>query len=699
MKKDRSSIKWQPIAQSLFIISLLLIVIQGFANSFDGFKQGSLFASQLIDLSLAMRSGKVVLVAFAIFSGFFTFYLSPIKNKAVAHNKSKEADAENNRHIIRWRDREGWGFSLSLLVISLVSLSFMLPGLGGFLTVDEPNWLDTGTGAKLFPASYEAAFDQNYIRGSDARSEVYWDSYLTGNFKGTFNNPNPSATLSFLHLPAYVIKGSSTLQTYLFSARATIIIHNLLLLLLLYYLMKRLTSKEQALLFFAAFALLPQFIGYSRIFNHDSLQGFYILAFILSLWTGLKDDQRKYYIISGAFYALALLTQFKSIFIQPLLFLLPVIYSYSTGDLSKINNFLKKTGWFFLSAVIVSVLVLPAGLFYPVIIVETLFLYPKFMPLIIPFLIILLMLLSANSARSQAWLQKIKTIEATAVNITLVLLSALLIFLALNRSTMVEIINKPVERYYTSYYEAIIASYATFFFGIPLILVLFFVIWVFLSHKKKRFDLSFFLVSLFFLLIPLAVISFSRSSNDGSVEVMILGTRYLFVLLPMFIAGLFLSPLKLSKKSFSGAIITFVIVLTISNFHISPFFIMYNNVLLPKGTLIARSTWASDTGETSRYINTNFSNVTIYNPRGVIKNFLREDITVIPWTKEFWKHKPDYIIVEWEKSHRFAKILDHYRENKKPLWHIEKNGAIVTGIYAFDKSLDYKKILHQGKKQ
>lgn len=68
------------------------------------------------------------------------------------------------------------------------------------------------------------------------------------------------------------------------------------------------------------------------------------------------------------------------------------------------------------------------------------------------------------------------------------------------------------------------------------------------------------------------------------------------------------------------------------------------------------------------------------------------DISVIPWYKEFWRDKPDYIIVQWEKNHRFTNIIDYYRKHEEPIWLTFKNDVIYSGIYRFHLDLNYQKI-------
>ena len=120
-----------------------------------------------------------------------------------------------------------------------------------------------------------------------------------------------------------------------------------------------------------------------------------------------------------------------------------------------------------------------------------------------------------------------------------------------------------------------------------------------------------------------------------------------------------------------------------------PFYIHNNNFLLPEGHLVTSTVWGLSNSETSNYINGNFKNKLFYDPNGRIKYLLKNNNTIIPWHNKFWEENPDYIIVDWEKAHKYTDIFDYYRENETPIWHIKRNGVIYTGIYKFNPNLNY----------
>lgn len=700
----REKIKVYTLYSFIFFLILLICMSMQFDFSVDT------IWNQVI---IWLLHKKTIVIIATIVLGALTFYFHKkreIPGKDIAENSrlvtSEKVALFNStfptlskipivRNVMKWMYLEGWEYSIGILVITALSLYFMLPQLGGFLTVDEQRWINVGDAVKMIPRNYVDTTNPTFINTSYARSETYWDSYLSGDFKSTYNNANPSATINFLHLPAYLIKGKVNLNTYLSVARITIIIHNLFLLFVIYFLLKKIVSKQKAFLFFVILALLPQFIGYSRIINHDSIQGLYSVLFIISIWVGLKTQSKKYYIISGTFYALALLTQFKSVFIQPLLFILPLLYSYSENNFKNINHFLYNLGWFFAGALGASIIILPAVISYPIILIERLLIYPK-LQVVIPLTILAFLVIMKSSKgtmlRMIIWFKKIELYLVKILAIAPVLLFFLFLY---NRKEVLHLI---IERtgLYTSPLEAIIASYGTLFFSTPLIIILLCMSWhIYTTIQKKTLDLSLFLATTFWILIPLLVVSSSETNTSLNIGFAMMGDRYLYILIPMLILGIITTKIVLSRKMFYITVCLVCISLFVNNLIDRPMYIMHNNIFVPKHNLIQKTTWASDTGETTRYINNNLSDITIYNPRGNIEFFLKKDIRVIQWYRNFWEYSPDYIIVEWEKDHQFTKVFDYYRENKEPIWSITKNGTILTGIYQFDPNLNYEDIINQ----
>ena len=575
-----------------------------------------------------------------------------------------------------------------VILVIVISLSFILPDLGSFLTADEPRWIAVeGVEKTLLPENYDHLVSEVYGRQSYARSEAYWDAYLTGNFRATLNSMFTGSTLNFLHLPAYLLKHKLNYQQYLIVARSTIIAHNFLLLLLLFFLFKKITSKKRAFLFFTLFALLPQFIGYSRIINHDAFQGLYVLIFIISIWIALQNKNKNYYILAGIFYAAALFTQFKSVFIQPLLWTLPILYLYIKNDLDSIKTFFKNLPIFFISAITTSIVLLPAVLFYPSLIFERLFLY-HLSPAI--FWVVLVVAgiglgIMFFSGRLSPILNKIKNKERWFVVVLWVCLLMIFIVAVVNSSIFSTYINSGVIKTVSWDFSSIIGLYSLFVFSLPISIVILFLLAIFSYFKNKKINFPFMLLVLFFVLILLAAI-IAPNLFTG---------RYLYVFIPIFIAGLALSDFGISEKFYPALILIVAVSLIIGNLQMKPFYTLYNNYLLPKGMLIDRTTWGTDIGEVAEYINNNLNNTIVYAPKGdVLMNpFIKDEVQILPWFVDFWKFNPSYIVVSWEKTHKYHKIFDYYRENEQPLWSIERNGAEVTGLYRFNKDLDYQGLL------
>ncbi|MDD4353962.1 MAG: glycosyltransferase family 39 protein [Candidatus Nanoarchaeia archaeon] len=678
-----------------FLFFLLLVTISSLK-----FEQTMFISKPLVEIQFPLTIVTIIL-------GALTFWQNKEVIQEIEEEQNNEEKEEQKRalefgekypklatiplvnKVTKWMYKEGWDYSFGLILIVIVALFFLLPNLGNFLTVDEPRWINTNNFDVFFPDSYEEATNSQFIGKSYARSEAYWESYLSGDLAKTFNNANPSATLNFLHLPSFIFKDLLNFEQYLFLSRLVIIIHNIILMFFLYFLLKKITSKRNSFLFFTSIMLLPQVIGYSRIINHDSFQGLYVLAFILSLWIGLQNNNKKYYYISGIFYALALLTQYKSAFIMVLLFLLPILFSYFKNNFNNLKCFVSNLKFFYICAIATAIIILPAVLVYPQLLIKRLIYYDSGLLGISYLLIVFIFTLFLLFDKKLSLIKYIKKFEKYIIYLFVGSTSLLFFYLIFNRFEILNILFNNFGRF-TSFYDAILGSYLTFFFSIPLVLLILFFIKIIFIIKENKIDFSFFLVFIFFILVFFATLQ----SFIPDVGYILLDTRYLGVFLPIFLAGIFITKINLSKKVFLGIILILILTLAHSNFIFSPFYTFHNNIFLPEGYLISRTTWATDTGLTAEYINNNLNNITIYNPRGRIENFLNEDINVIPWYVNFWEHSPDYIIVEWEKSHKFTNILDYYRENEEPLWVIERNNTILTGIYLFNSDLNYESILN-----
>jgi hypothetical protein len=684
-EKEHHSIVY--LSKYFFLLGLALIVINQFLQK-----------QIIIDYTL-------YIIGLVITFGFLTFYSSREKvEKEIENDKKSENDKESERkanfaykfpriskipvfhYLIKWMYKEGWWYSLGLIIAILISLYFMLPGLGNFLSVDEPRWINAGLGHIMIPQNYDQAFNKDFIDSSYARSEAYWNSYLSGDFKSTLNNGNPSATINFLNLPGYLLKNHVDFNEYLIVSRLMIIVNNLILIVLLYFLIKRLTSKNQAITGFFMISLLPYFIGYSRIVNHDSVQGLYIIIFLLSFILALSVREKKYYVLSGIFLALSILTQYISEFLIPLLFFMVLVMDYFYKE-GAYRSFINNIHVFLFFAFVTSVIILPASLFYPKIFLNDFLFYPKIM--------IMLATISGLILFTLYHPTKIPRVTISKNMARVITLGTFIAFIMLFTYLLVytpQVMEQGVYAYPSeSLLMGILGTFLVFLYSQPIFYLILLVLSLILLVYQAKIDLSFTLIFLFFILLLFSTVSSYDFADRGNGGFMSLDGRYIYVFLPILLIGIVSN--KLFKMIPNKGILIIIIILAISgiyaNLQFTPFYISYNNEFLIRGYLNTRTTWAIDTSETSKYINSNFENVTIYSPSGRLDPLIRNDVNVLPWYSQFWLNKPDYIIVEWEKSHQFSKILDYYREYETPIWVIKKNGAIYTGIYKFDANINY----------
>lgn len=614
--------------------------------------------------------------------------------KARQAKNSKKNINSSKREILKLPEKII--FIVTTVAVLMAILYFAIsPNLGNFLTVDEHRWVQTESKNPPSPSSYKDALNRDFINASYERSIGYWDAYLSGNVADTFNNANPSATTSFIHLPAYLLREKISFNSYLYVARLSMLAHAILMLFIIFHSVTISFGRRVGLIVFTLLGLSPFFIGYSILINHDSIQGLYGIAFLLYFWSAFKYQKRKYFYLSGIFLSLAILTQFKSMYLLPMLWGLPMILSYIDHDKNYLNIFILNFKKIFSGVLITAIVVLPAILVYPQIFVRRFLFYPNEIFFIVT---VSLMFIMYRGLTNKNFLDSFFTIfnKIEKVLVRIIVLSILIVLLVSIIKT--NYIFEEVFNYsrIVNFHDALLGSFAVLFYSLPLVLLIFAIIWIYKYFKHPKIDYPFILISLFFLLIVFGIYS-TQGTTNGQSGYLLMDTKYLYVLLPLFITGIVAAYNwnKMLTKYYAFLILIILSAGFYANYRFDPFFIHYNNKLLPSGYLITRTTWAIDTQETIKYINNNFSNSIIYNPRGQIENFLNSDMRMLPWYSRFWEYDPDYIIIEWEKTHMYAKIFDFYRENLTPIWSIERNGAIYTAIYLFDQSINYEEILEK----
>ncbi|MEW5956345.1 MAG: glycosyltransferase family 39 protein [Chloroflexota bacterium] len=218
-----------------------------------------------------------------------------------------------------------WGLPLWLLALAL---AVRLPGLGGFVTFDEPRWLDRSRWfliGLLFPqqecppvawgrevAAHGLACTlqigypgvTTMWAGSLGLLVYYWQTArLTGLDLLTFLQTLPLSRLDPALIPP---------------ARLPLAVAGALFVLLFYLLLRRLWAEPVAWLAALIFALQPYPIALSRVLHHDALTAAFMGLSALAL-TGywLRGWRRSWLIGSGILAGLALLSKQVSWFMPP----------------------------------------------------------------------------------------------------------------------------------------------------------------------------------------------------------------------------------------------------------------------------------------------------------------------------------------------------------------------------------------------
>ncbi|MFC1662948.1 glycosyltransferase family 39 protein [Patescibacteria group bacterium] len=591
--------------------------------------------------------------------------------------------------------KKPWPIIIGLGVVTIIYLFFSFQSWR-FISIGETKWLNLRNDEIVLVEGYDD-ISPEVVKETSARCESYWTAYLAGNIKATFNNPNPNASLCFYHLPGYLTRNVTSLDQYILIARVTIIVHNLLILYLIFYLLNRLLSAKQALIITGLMGLQPLFIGYSRVYNHDAIQGLYAVSFILSLLLALKSKSRKHLALAGAMFSLALFTQFKTQYIVPLLFIMPIIGWYLWNDKKIISFLARNLSSFYKAAIIITIIIIPAVLVFPKLIIDRFFFYyGSPMVLLATFFAIILFLTAYYRFHYITTIFKyIKKLEKYFVRIFIIALLGLFITILWQQDNIFS--NYLYQYFLPNFRPALWTASSILFYSLPPIVLLFLIFWLIKYYIKPKIDFSSLFVILFFLSFILIALNSMATSNKLGDGFVVVGSKYVFTILPLLIIGLGAS-ITLNKMSYKRLSIIFIFIissLVFSNLSIAPFYHDYSNFLLPDNQINARSSWATDTGILADYINSNFANVEVYHPKGTLGYLVREDIKVISWSDLFWEENPDYIIVTWDKTHRYAKIFDYYRYNLQPIWSIEHNGVVYVGIYNFDPSIDYDQLFEE----
>lgn len=232
---------------------------------------------------------------YLMLAGFF------VASLALSHLRSVHGRHTGTMTAREWFRHQGTLTLLSVFVATFIFWSFAMVNLTKFAAVDEPLWFD----------------------GRIAR---YWKNIGEHDWKGTNISDKPGITIALAsgpglwfkstaeyktaHINGEIISLKNDVEAFYLAYRLPLLIVITLLLPLFYFFLERLLGRNTALFSYALIATSPILIGVSKIINPDSLLWLFAPLSLLSYLLFLKKRAARYLIIAGILLGLALLTKY-----------------------------------------------------------------------------------------------------------------------------------------------------------------------------------------------------------------------------------------------------------------------------------------------------------------------------------------------------------------------------------------------------
>jgi Dolichyl-phosphate-mannose-protein mannosyltransferase len=215
-------------------------------------------------------------------------------------------------------------FILVILMIAMMGIP-RLVGLGNFVSVDEPYWLQSS--ANFYYALGQRQFE-NTVYGYHPAVTTMWiitvgmlayfpeyralgQGYLK---PGKYN----------LFLPAH---GKDLLQLLIVSRGIQVFVI-IVLLLMVYFLLRRIFGRLTAFFTTSLISLSPFFLGQSRLLNHEAMLGLFLLISLLGMLVYLYIEKNGLLLVlSACAAALGQLTKSSGLPLIPLIMLVVLVYA------------------------------------------------------------------------------------------------------------------------------------------------------------------------------------------------------------------------------------------------------------------------------------------------------------------------------------------------------------------------------------
>jgi hypothetical protein len=202
---------------------------------------------------------------------------------------------------------------LVCLALFAVALALRLPGLGGFLTPDETVW--SAGAAQCITAVQTGNWAATNISGHPGVTTL-WAGSLGLVAKWLFARPADMPTLAGA---ARALAANPVRLDFLPWLRLPVVLACSLGVVLIYLLARRLVSEPVALLGAALLSFDPFMLAHGRVLQMDALLATNITIAWLALVIATRTRQRRYFLASGVFIGLAVLTKSPALVMGPLM--------------------------------------------------------------------------------------------------------------------------------------------------------------------------------------------------------------------------------------------------------------------------------------------------------------------------------------------------------------------------------------------
>ena len=480
-------------------------------------------------------------------------------------------------------------FYLPAIGILIISFFARLYRVTEFLTVDESKWLVT-------------------------RVPTFFSELTAFNWQNLLISDKPGITLAWLVKIGLLFtdkEGSYEFMStpeLLLAGRLPLIIANIALLFGLAILVKRvMNSNMAALLFLALTATNPNIMGMATIVNPDSIGWFFPLATLLLFFLYLRDRRPWDLALVSLVFAGGALNKFNALVVLPFLPLFAVLYFIFAE--TKPQDFFrfaaKATARLYILAWGISTVLWPYLLLAPQQYLKQTLLRPVIKPLFIPIMLSLIIFALFGDTIGTfltRWNSKIKRSVLISVPAISLILIAVTFWLtpgtpglpSVEKGTNVEapFIDLVFSNYYYHLY-----SQTTLTLALYLIATIFVVSYAFRLKKADVFQ-SLSVVSLLFILSYLA-----GSAATGHIT----SPRYqipVFPVVSLLIATTIIPWIETMGRK--RLLMSGVAVATVVSFALvipfAPYYLFYNNHLLPKGKLVFDG-WGLGGYEAAQFLN------------------------------------------------------------------------------------------------